>query len=416
MAAPADADAAAAPAIAPAAAPVERKGVWNIAPHLELDVDDIVLEDIKGEWDEKELKGLEDFKVLLKEKHPDAAVKHEHCIMRFVVARKFDIPAAVDQYMGMLEWRAKNRVDNWRTDSRVARSMHLRQVSPELFYGFDKNGHPSWISRAGQLQPEAIAHVSIQDIINLHVFGMEYSLERCKQSYKKGSKYAEKFSNIVDLAGLNLGHRKVLDVFKHINAVDERNYPETLAHTFVVNAPGVFTMIWKIIKPWMDPVTAAKVFVLGSDFKEELLKHYDADQLPVEYGGTADVVLEVLDTAKAQEAVERFRAEEAKDLVEADIAAGKKLEVNKEVGPNGAFLDYYFTTKQHDVRFSVEFLPTDNSGKVTLVESFKAHASQHAERGTIQVEKAGVVRFIFDNSHSYWTSKHLNYKIDVLDQ
>lgn len=33
----------------------------------------------------------------------------------------------------------------------------------------------------------------------------------------------------------------------------------------------------------------AKVIVLGWNWKEELLKYIDADQLPVEYGGTAQV-------------------------------------------------------------------------------------------------------------------------------
>lgn len=63
-------------------------------------------------------------------------------------------------------------------------------------------------------------------------------------------------------------------------------YPETLGELFIINAPWVFTPLWAMVRPWLDPVTAAKFHVLGSKFQKQLLEVIDADQLPVEYGGT----------------------------------------------------------------------------------------------------------------------------------
>jgi hypothetical protein len=56
----------------------------------------------------------------------------------------------------------------------------------------------------------------------------------------------------------------------------------------IVNAPSSFTLIWSIIKPWLSKETAEKVDILGSDYKEQLLKLVDEDCLPSTLGGTCN--------------------------------------------------------------------------------------------------------------------------------
>ena len=44
-----------------------------------------------------------------------------------------------------------------------------------------------------------------------------------------------------------------------------------------------------MIKPWIDQNTVAKIRVFGyTDYQTELKKVIDEDQIPIEYGGTAD--------------------------------------------------------------------------------------------------------------------------------
>ena len=40
-------------------------------------------------------------------------------------------------------------------------------------------------------------------------------------------------------------------------------YPETLLKMFIVNAPRLFPAVWSGIKPMIDPVSAAKISILG---------------------------------------------------------------------------------------------------------------------------------------------------------
>jgi len=54
----------------------------------------------------------------------------------------------------------------------------------------------------------------------------------------------------------------------------------------MINAPYTFTTIWAMVKPWLDPSTAKKIKIIGSNYLDVLKKDIDVDQIPVEYGGT----------------------------------------------------------------------------------------------------------------------------------
>ena len=56
-------------------------------------------------------------------------------------------------------------------------------------------------------------------------------------------------------------------------------YPETMLKMFLVNTPRVFPAIWKVVQPMIDPVSAAKISILGNlsndgAARQELLRHH----------------------------------------------------------------------------------------------------------------------------------------------
>lgn len=55
---------------------------------------------------------------------------------------------------------------------------------------------------------------------------------------------------------------------------------------YIINAPYLFSAVWAIIKPWLDEVTVSKIEILGSGYKEALLKQIPRENLPAEFGGT----------------------------------------------------------------------------------------------------------------------------------
>ena len=66
------------------------------------------------------------------------------------------------------------------------------------------------------------------------------------------------------------------------------NYPETMHSCYFVNTPMAFTIVWSIIKGWIDEKTRNKMKFLGANFKNELLEVIDAHQLPKFLGGTCE--------------------------------------------------------------------------------------------------------------------------------
>lgn len=41
----------------------------------------------------------------------------------------------------------------------------------------------------------------------------------------------------------------------------QANYPEYLGHMFIINAPLVFSAMWRLIKPWLEERTHKKIQV-----------------------------------------------------------------------------------------------------------------------------------------------------------
>jgi len=99
---------------------------------------------------------------------------------------------------------------------------------------------------------------------------------------------------VLDMAGLSFWPNAAgLRIFKRIIKIDASFYPETLRVQYIVNAPFIFSAIWAVVRPWLDPVTAAKVRIVGhSGTASALLERIDASQLPAEYGGQSTFAME----------------------------------------------------------------------------------------------------------------------------
>jgi hypothetical protein len=65
-----------------------------------------------------------------------------------------------------------------------------------------------------------------------------------------------------------------LGAIKKCITIDSAHYPERLKYMFVVNVPSIFTVFWKILKPWVDPVTLSKVSFLSLAYVAFLSLHF----------------------------------------------------------------------------------------------------------------------------------------------
>jgi len=69
-------------------------------------------------------------------------------------------------------------------------------------------------------------------------------------------------------------------VLKAIMSIGNLYFPESLYKMYLVNAPFIFTAIWKMISPWIHPITKAKIRIVKS--KEEAMKKMKGDGMAME--------------------------------------------------------------------------------------------------------------------------------------
>ena len=106
---------------------------------------------------------------------------------------------------------------------------------------------------------------------------------QCRVRAKVGSCHGDVL--VVDLRALAWRH--IDPIFMHTVLVPllkhwQAHYPETLHRAYVLNAPRIFVLIWKIIRPVLSDRVAARIVIATDDRDEELreLLQYGDEALP----------------------------------------------------------------------------------------------------------------------------------------
>lgn len=94
---------------------------------------------------------------------------------------------------------------------------------------------------------------------------------------------------ILDLKGVGItAFYQVQGYVKQTSHIGQNYYPETMGKFYIINPPFGFSTAWRVIRPWLDPVTAAKINVASGDGKKELLEQIPAENLPKDLGGNCE--------------------------------------------------------------------------------------------------------------------------------
>lgn len=168
---------------------------------------------------------------------------------------------------------------------------------PEAIYGKDKYGHRVIAMKTGDIDTEALGKIPEDLMCALQGQKMQsYAQYKLDSSAKEG---ARRYKHIVIIDGGGIGMSmlsgKKRTIMKKIFAVGADFYPESIWKIYVVNAPMMFRAVWAVVKPWLHPITVAKVHILGSYSSSLKTMTADggltADALPDWMGGTCKGVL-----------------------------------------------------------------------------------------------------------------------------
>jgi len=213
--------------------------------------------------------------------------------LRFLRARKFDVPKAKAMLLSAEQWRKDKKVDELARTFEFKEKKEVDKYYPQYYHKVDKDGRPIYIERLGKLDFKALYAVTTQDrLLDRLISEYERSLAtRMPASSRAIGHPVETFCTIMDLQNVSLSNfYRVKDYVMAAAAIGQDRYPEIMGKFFIINAPWTFTAVWTIIKGYLDEVTVNKIDIIGPAYRDKLLAQIPAENLPKEFGGLCECV------------------------------------------------------------------------------------------------------------------------------
>lgn len=201
--------------------------------------------------------------------HPDVLA------LRYLRARKWNVRKAIVMFVISMHWKFIDfKVQNVLEKGELG---YMNEGNKEYMFQFrshknnlsnnDLKGRPISIIRPRFHRPKDQA----EHIIN------EYTISNLETCDLLLSGPVDQGSIIFDLSHFGLSNMDYPFV-KFLVACLEQHYPEVLGVLLIHNAPWFFQGIWKVIKPWFDPVVVSKINFTNST--SDLEKFISNENLP----------------------------------------------------------------------------------------------------------------------------------------
>jgi hypothetical protein len=171
-----------------------------------------------------------------------------------------------------LAWREK-----YLPDKITAQSLEKEAASGKLFRrGFDHLGRPVIYMIPGLNDSK-----DYENGVRLLVYTIERAIESMPEN-------VEQMIWFIDFKGMTRSNLIPISVAKDTIDILSNQYPERLGLCFFVDTPSAFTLFWKAIKPFINPVTKSKVHIVNGSVQEKgafFAKFFDLYQIETKYGG-----------------------------------------------------------------------------------------------------------------------------------
>lgn len=156
--------------------------------------------------------------------------------------------------------------------------------------GYDKIGRPV-IYRAYKTfnATGILAQVDLKQVNQYFAWEQEIHMAISKEASERTGFIVETTLNVLDLEGMRLAQvtNDFLTLVRMSADVGKIHYPETLGKLYIINAPGAFSFVWRMIKPWLDPDVVAKIEILSNkkDWSKALEEVIGMEGVPANWGG-----------------------------------------------------------------------------------------------------------------------------------
>ncbi|CAI5510293.1 unnamed protein product [Closterium sp. Naga37s-1] len=166
------------------------------------------------------------------------------CLRRYLRARSWHVKKAEKMLLETIAWRRAFTPERIRWAD-VAKESETGKVYRAPFT--DKLGRPVLVLCPGKQNT---------DDHDGNIRQMVYCMENAVQSLPEG---VEQMVWIIDYKGFTLRKSPLMKTSREVLHILQNHYPERLGAAILFDPPYIFQGLWKVIRPFIDPVTFQKI-------------------------------------------------------------------------------------------------------------------------------------------------------------
>lgn len=163
-------------------------------------------------------------------------------------------------------------------------SKHL----PQTLYGSDRFGLPIMYSHVGRTDLLGCEReVGFENLQRFGIMMNDSFLDKVRLRNKGQSDVVHGGVVIVDFEGVGVRHLREAGVFNRLAVVAKILHPERQRKCFIINAPSSFAALWRLLQPFIDPRTAARIHIIRASQSNVLVfDELGAENVPTFLGGS----------------------------------------------------------------------------------------------------------------------------------
>ncbi|GAB7356617.1 hypothetical protein MBLNU459_g7339t1 [Dothideomycetes sp. NU459] len=189
------------------------------------------------------------------------------CLLRYLRATKWKTPDALKRLQGTLSWRREYGADTFTADYISPENESGKQV----IMGYDTNARPCLYLNPGKQNTKNS---------DRQIHHLSYMLDRVIDMMGPGQ---ETTALLINFKGAASGNVPSVSQARQVLNILQNHNPERLGRATISELPWYVNTFFKLISPFIDPVTKEKM-----KFNEDLRKYVPTQQLWKAYGGELD--------------------------------------------------------------------------------------------------------------------------------
>ena len=198
-------------------------------------------------------------------------------LLRFLRARKWNLIEATLMLIDTLHWHKSFGVGKILRQGESAVKEYLLTCGKHYACNIDNKGRLIiWITSK--------LHDKNKQTVHENLVALVFLIEHARRLMAPGN---ENVTLVFDLADAPLASLDIQSIHGDVQLL-QNYYPECLGQCFILDAPWIFTGIYRIIRGFLDPVVVAKIELIKSS---EIIKYVHPSMVPNRYVGGCDPIV-----------------------------------------------------------------------------------------------------------------------------